>query len=104
MLDIVIATDKYKGTLTAVEACDTIHCALENRFPDAHFRICPMADGGEGTASLIAEILNYKKAKISCNNSLFEDIDIIRNDDVQERLTDENYSEYEEDNNGEDNG
>ena len=75
MLDIVIATDKYKGTLTAVEACKTIHCALENRFPDAHFRICPMADGGEGTASLIAEILNYKKAKISCNNSLFEEID-----------------------------
>lgn len=75
MLDIVIAADKYKGTLTAVEACKTIHCALENRFPDAHFRICPMADGGEGTASLIAEILNYKKAKISCKNSLFEDID-----------------------------
>lgn len=37
-------------------------------------------------------------------NALFEDIDIIRNDDIQERLTDENYSEYEEENNGEDNG
>lgn len=37
-------------------------------------------------------------------NALFEDIDIIRNDDVQERLTDENYSEYEEEDNGEDNG
>lgn len=36
-------------------------------------------------------------------NELFDDINIIRNDDVQERLTDENYSEYEE-NNGEDNG
>ena len=75
MLDIVIAADKFKGTLTAVEACETIHCALEKRFPDAHFRICPMADGGEGTASLIAEILNYKKVKILCENSLFEDID-----------------------------
>lgn len=75
MLDIVIATDKYKGTLTAVEACETIYCALVSRYPDAYFRICPMADGGEGTASLIAGILKYNKVKIRCENSLFEDVD-----------------------------
>ena len=51
----------------------------------------------------LLELLKRQYIKVR-QNSLFEDIDIIRNDDVQERLTDENYSEYEEDNNGEDNG
>ncbi len=74
MCNIVVATDKYKGTLTAQEACKTIHSALEKQFPNALFRICPMADGGEGTARLLGTILGYKRVEIRAENSIFEPI------------------------------
>jgi len=47
---IVVATDSFKGTLRASEACRIIADAIARRVPDAELVIKPMADGGEGTA------------------------------------------------------
>ncbi|HEV59327.1 MAG TPA: glycerate kinase, partial [Phycisphaerales bacterium] len=47
---IVVATDSFKGTLRASEACRIIADAIAHRLPDAELVIKPMADGGEGTA------------------------------------------------------
>ena len=47
---IAIATDSFKGTLRALEACRIIAEAIAERIPDAELVIKPMADGGEGTA------------------------------------------------------
>ncbi len=51
---IVIALDKFKGTLSAAEAAEVIRRALADILPSARVEICPMADGGEGTAGIIA--------------------------------------------------
>ncbi len=45
---IVIACDKFKGSLTADEACAAIGRGLHRRWPHATIRECPIADGGEG--------------------------------------------------------
>jgi glycerate kinase len=46
---VVIAPDKFKGTLTAVEAADAMAAAVRERWPDAAITAVPMADGGDGT-------------------------------------------------------
>jgi glycerate kinase len=49
-MKVVIATDSFKGTLTAYEACEIIAKAICESTPDAQLMTKPMADGGEGTA------------------------------------------------------
>ncbi|WP_295790061.1 glycerate kinase [uncultured Microbacterium sp.] len=46
---VVIAPDKFKGTLTAAEAADSMALAVRERWPDARIAVIPMADGGDGT-------------------------------------------------------
>ena len=47
---ILIANDKFKGSLAAEKAGFHIKNSLESVFPGAIIDICPIADGGEGTA------------------------------------------------------
>jgi glycerate kinase len=49
-MKIVVATDSFKGTLRADEACEIIAEAIRSTLPDVEVIIKPMADGGEGTA------------------------------------------------------
>lgn len=46
---ILIATDKFKGSLTAAQAARAVEQALERGWPDIECDVCPIADGGEGT-------------------------------------------------------
>ena len=47
---ILIANDKFKGSLAAEKAGFHLKNSLESVFPGAIIDICPIADGGEGTA------------------------------------------------------
>jgi len=49
-MKIVVAMDSFKGSLTAVRACDIAAEAIRSAVPDATVVTRPMADGGEGTA------------------------------------------------------
>jgi glycerate kinase len=46
---IVIAPDSFKGSLSAEEVAQAIAAGIRRARTDATVRICPMADGGEGT-------------------------------------------------------
>lgn len=46
---IVVAPDKFKGSLTATEAADAIARGLVRGCPDAEIVSMPVADGGDGT-------------------------------------------------------
>jgi glycerate kinase len=50
---IVVALDSFKGSLTAVQACDIVAQAIRSNVPDAEVVTKPMADGGEGTAAVL---------------------------------------------------
>src|SRR5438093_2367685 len=52
-MKILIAPDKFKGTLNAKEVAQHIAEGLLDALPDAQIEIVPMADGGEGTAEAI---------------------------------------------------
>ncbi len=49
---IVVAPDSFKGTLTAAEASIAIASGLQKALPSAEIIQVPLADGGEGTASV----------------------------------------------------
>src|SRR5690606_38493508 len=50
---VVIAPDKFKGSLTAVEAAEAIGAGVRDALPDADVSLCPVADGGEGTLDVL---------------------------------------------------
>jgi len=48
-MNILICPDKYKGTLTALEAATALAAGVRRALPSARVALCPIADGGEGT-------------------------------------------------------
>jgi glycerate kinase len=46
---VVIAPDSFKGSLSAEQVAQAIASGVARARPDVIVRICPMADGGEGT-------------------------------------------------------
>ncbi|WP_234734245.1 glycerate kinase [Tellurirhabdus bombi] len=54
-MKIVVAPDKFKGSLTAKEVCTAMTQAIQLSIPGAEVVAMPMADGGEGTAELLTE-------------------------------------------------
>ncbi len=48
---VVIAPDKFKGSLTATEAAHAISAGVQKHYPTAQTSIVPLADGGEGTVA-----------------------------------------------------
>lgn len=53
--NVVIAPDKFKGSLSAREAALAIKAGVLDAAPGANCEICPMADGGEGTVDAFLE-------------------------------------------------
>ncbi|CAH0999182.1 Glycerate 3-kinase [Neolewinella maritima] len=64
-MNILIATDKFKGSLTAREACTAIASGLQQRYPNATIRLAPLADGGDGTLAVLGEYLHLRPRQIS---------------------------------------
>jgi glycerate kinase len=57
---ILIAPDKFKGSLGARDVAENIACGLREVLPNAKIDVVPMADGGEGTAEVICDALGGK--------------------------------------------
>ena len=53
VVNIVLAPDSFKGSLSAPEACVALEAGLRRVWPDATVHARPMADGGEGTLDAI---------------------------------------------------
>jgi len=52
---ILVASDKYKGSLSAIEVCSIIKNAIKEIDGEIDVIISPMADGGEGTVETLVE-------------------------------------------------
>jgi glycerate kinase len=64
---VVIAPDKFKGSLTASEAAQAMARGVARVLPDASIDQVPMADGGEGTVDALVAATggSYRKAVIT---------------------------------------
>src|SRR5579871_6801258 len=59
-MKIIIALDKFKGSLSAAKACAIARNGLEHSLPGITMVTKPMADGGEGTAVVLQTALGGK--------------------------------------------
>lgn len=67
---ILIACDKFKGSLDAAEACAAIARGLAARFPAAAIECRPIADGGEGFAASLERPLAGRWIEIPAHDAL----------------------------------
>ncbi len=56
-MKILVAPDKFKGFLTALEVAENVAAGIRDELPSAQIEIQPVADGGEGTADVICAAL-----------------------------------------------
>jgi glycerate 2-kinase len=66
----LIAPDKFKGTLSAWEVCEILAEAVRAHDRDAQIDLAPIADGGEGTAPLVASQLGAERRSIAAVDAL----------------------------------
>ena len=72
---ILIAPDKFKGSLSAREVADNIALGLRGVLHDAEIAIVPMADGGEGTAEVICNAFGGSWVKCKAHDPFGREID-----------------------------
>jgi len=73
-MKIVIASDKYKGSLSALEVCTIIGKTIKELDPEIAVEISPMADGGEGTVGTLVESLDGKIIETGVTGPLGEKV------------------------------
>ena len=74
-MKILIAPDKFKGSLNAREVAENIAKGIRDALPDAEIDIVPMADGGEGTADAICDARGCFWLKSKAHDPLGREID-----------------------------
>lgn len=76
-MHIVLALDKFKGTFSAREACELIAEGIRHRNPKITVSLRPMADGGEGTASILGVALSMDSMRVSVPDLLGKKCDAV---------------------------
>ena len=66
----LIAPDKFKGTLSARQVCEILAEAVREHDSDAQLDLVPIADGGEGTAELVALQLGAERQSMRTLDAL----------------------------------
>ncbi len=69
-MKIVLAPDKFKGTLTAPQAAEIMACAIRTVHPSAEIAELPLADGGEGTAQTLTRALGGTMRSVTVHDPL----------------------------------
>ncbi|GAB3989562.1 glycerate kinase [Spirosoma daeguense] len=69
-MKILLAPDKFKGSLTASEVCQAMTRGILQAQPKANIVSVPMADGGEGTADVLTHTTNGRWLTLSVQDPL----------------------------------
>jgi len=73
-MKVLIASDKFKGSLSALEACQAMARGIASYNQDINKVVFPLADGGEGTASILAHHSNGRMIRCPSQDPLFRPI------------------------------
>lgn len=60
----IVAIDSLKGSLSSLEAGEAVKCGILKAWPDADVKVCPLADGGEGTVEALTMGMGGELVKI----------------------------------------
>lgn len=67
---IILAFDKYKGTFSAQDVCKIVAGGIRDRNPKIEIIQRPMADGGEGSATILSSALGLEPMRVEVHDLL----------------------------------
>ncbi len=76
-MTILIAPDKFKGSLSAVEVCEAIAAGIHRFNADIEILTNPLADGGEGSLDILGQYLDIQEISVKVNDPLMRPIDAV---------------------------
>lgn len=71
---VLIAPDKFKGSLSALEVCQAIKSGIQRVLPGAEVLLHPLADGGEGSLDILSEHLELEPIEAIVQDPLFRPV------------------------------
>lgn len=71
-MNIVVAIDSFKGSLSSIEAGEAIREGIHKAIGDANVQVRPLADGGEGTVEALALGMQGRIEKVKVTGPLGE--------------------------------
>lgn len=72
---ILVAPDKFKGSLSAAQAAEAIQEGWREAIPEAVFETAPLADGGEGTTDIFSTWKGARVRHLACQDALGRKMD-----------------------------
>jgi glycerate kinase len=75
-MKVLIIPDKFKGSLSAIDVCDAIEKGIHNFDPTILTTKIPLADGGEGSLTVLEDTLKFERIYLEVNDPLFRKIKI----------------------------
>ena len=73
-MKILIAPDSFKESVEALDVCHAIQSGFSQVFPDADYKLLPMADGGEGTSAVLSYVLGGRWKEVRVHDPLMRPI------------------------------
>jgi len=73
-MKVIIAPDKFKGSLTSVEFCDIVAENILDIYPNTEVLKLPLADGGDGTIGVVDFYLQGEFRNVVVNNPYFKPV------------------------------
>ncbi|WP_213422518.1 glycerate kinase [Bhargavaea massiliensis] len=74
-MNILIAIDSFKGSLTSAEAGEATAAGIRRAIPDAETEVVPLADGGEGTVDALVQATGGELIRTRVTGPLGEPVD-----------------------------
>lgn len=75
IMKIILAPDKFKGSLTGIEFCSAVEQGIKEVVPQVNIVKLPLADGGDGTIEILNYHLQGEVVKTIVNNPLFKKVE-----------------------------
>lgn len=72
--NILLAPDKFKGTFSAGRVCELIEAGIRQVLPDVRITACPVADGGDGFAEVMAQQLGGQWVECQAQDAMGRDL------------------------------
>ena len=73
-MKILIAPDSFKESVEVLDVCHAIQSGFSQVFPDADYKLLPMADGGEGTSAVLFYVLGGRWKEVRVYDPLMRPI------------------------------
>jgi glycerate kinase len=73
-MNILIAPDKFKYSLTAKEVCEAVEKGIRKYMPSANIIKIPLADGGEGSLETLENTIKFERVYLKVKNPVFKSI------------------------------